>query len=74
MAWQPNLKAGIFLEPAAAGSVISGFRFEGRGAQDARPGALTFALFARGVDFVAVQHNRVDGTVQAITDTGGAAG
>jgi hypothetical protein len=71
VAGQPALKAGIFVEPAASGSVISGFRFEGRGAVDGRRGALTFGVFSRGAERVVVQHNRVDGTVQAVTSTGG---
>jgi len=67
----PQLTAGIFLRPTASGSAITGFRFEGRGVTDGAPGALAFGVFSRGAEFVVVEHNRFDGTVQAVTDNGG---
>ena len=66
-----QLQAGIVLQPGADGSVFEGLRFEGRGVAQDTARALTFGIFSRNVNNVRVLENRVDGTVQAITDAGG---
>jgi nitrous oxidase accessory protein NosD len=71
-----GLRAGFFLPGnkgvnPASGTSIRGFRFDGRGVSNANLAPLSFGVFARFASDVRVSHNRFDGTVQAITNTGG---
>ena len=51
---------------------IRGYRFEGEGVAKGKADALAFGVFSRGATDVVVEDNRFDGTIQAITDAGGA--
>src|SRR5262249_46752150 len=71
-----GLRAGFFLPGAqgnnpASGSSIRGFVFDGRGISNKNLAPLSFGVFARFASDVTVTRNRFDGTVQAITNTGG---
>lgn len=70
------LRAGFYLpgsagQNAASGSTIRGFVFDGRGVSNANLQPLSFGVFARFASDVTVTRNRFEGTVQAITNTGG---
>lgn len=71
-----ELRVGFLLDGAdghspASGTTISGLSFDGAGVSgnDLRP--LAFAVLGRFADDVVVSGNSIDGTVQAITNTGG---
>jgi hypothetical protein len=67
-----NLRAGFLLvDEQASGSSIRGFRFDGAGVSNRNLTPLAFAVFSRGAHGVSVIGNRIDGTVQAITNSGG---
>lgn len=71
-----GLRAGFYLpgskgQNPASGTTIRGFRFDGRGISNANLAPLSFGIFARFASDVRVVHNRFEGTVQAITNTGG---
>jgi hypothetical protein len=67
-----NLRAGFLLvDERASGTTIRGFRFDGVGVSNSNLLPLSFAVFGRDAHDVAVIGNRVDGTVQAITNTRG---
>lgn len=71
-----GLRAGFYLpgskgQNPASGSSIRGFVFEGRGVSNANLEPLAFGVFARFASDVTVSRNRFEGTVQAITNTGG---
>jgi hypothetical protein len=55
----------------ASGSIIRGFVFDGRGVSNTNLAPLSFGVFARYASDVVVSSNRFEGTVQAITNTGG---
>ena len=66
------LRIGFFLPDAAAsGTTIRHFVFDGQGASNANLDPLSFAVFARDADDVAIEQNTVLGTIQAITNTSG---
>jgi hypothetical protein len=68
-------RIGFFLPTAAAsGTTIRHFIFDGRGVSNVPPGffdPLAFAVFAREASYVVVEQNRILGTVQGVTNTGG---
>ncbi|MES1188684.1 MAG: hypothetical protein ABUL60_33015 [Myxococcales bacterium] len=71
-----RLRAGFYLPGVkgvnpASGSRIRGFVFDGEGVSNANLSPLSFGVFARFANDVVVQQNRFEGTVQAITNTGG---
>jgi hypothetical protein len=67
-----GLRVGFHLDGSrASGSTIFGFHFDGRGISDDNLEPLAFAVFGRNAHNVAVGANHVDGTVQAITNSGG---
>jgi hypothetical protein len=67
-----GLRAGFFLpDESASGSTITGFRFDGRGIADDDTEPLAFAIFARDAHGVIVDLNRIEGTIQGITNTRG---
>jgi hypothetical protein len=71
-----GLRAGFYLPGVkgvnpASGSRIRGFVFDGEGVSNANLLPLSFGIFARFANDVVVQNNRFNGTVQAITNTGG---
>jgi nitrous oxidase accessory protein NosD len=71
-----GLRAGFYLpgtggQNAASGSTIRGLVFDGRGVSNANLQPLSFGVFARFASDVTVTRNRFEGTVQAITNTGG---
>lgn len=71
-----GLRIGFYLPGVkgvnpASGSRIRGFVFDGEGVSNANLAPLAFGVFARFANDVAVQRNRFNGTVQAITNTGG---
>ena len=55
----------------ASGTHIEGFTFDGRGVSAANLDPLAVAIIATFANDVRVEHNRVLGTVQGITNTGG---
>jgi hypothetical protein len=55
----------------ANGTNISGFVFDGRGVSSANLAPLSFGIFARFANDIAISHNHFEGTAQAITSTGG---
>jgi nitrous oxidase accessory protein NosD len=70
------LRVGFYLPGAAgqnpaSGSTIRGFVFDGRGVSNANLQPLSFGVFARFASDVTVTRNRFEGTVQAVTNTGG---
>jgi hypothetical protein len=66
------LRIGFMLQgSAASGTAIRGFRFDGNGVSNSNLAPLSFAIFSRQVNQVKVTDNRIEGTVQAITNTGG---
>jgi len=71
-----NLRVGFYL-PGTQGtnpgerSSIRGFVFDGRDVANTNLEPLAFGVFARFASDVTVAQNRFDGTVQAITNTGG---
>lgn len=71
-----GLRAGFFLPGVkgvnpASGSQIRGFVFDGKGVSNTNLAPLSFGIFARFANDIVVRRNRFDGTVQAITNTGG---
>lgn len=71
-----RLRVGFYLPGVkgvnpASGSRIRGFIFDGEGVSNANLSPLAFGIFARFANDLVVQQNRFDGTVQAITNTGG---
>jgi hypothetical protein len=67
-----DLRIGFLLpDGQASGTTIRNFTFDGRGVSNTRLTPLAFGIFARQADNVTVADNRVLGTVQAITNTGG---
>jgi hypothetical protein len=69
---QGTLRIGFFLpDQRASGTQISDFVFDGSGIGNSNTSPLAFAIFARNADDVVVSSNEVDGTVQAVTNTGG---
>jgi nitrous oxidase accessory protein NosD len=71
-----GLRAGFYLpgskgQNPASGSSIRGFVFDGRGVSNANLSPLSFGVFARFASDVVVTQNRFEGTVQAVTNTGG---
>jgi hypothetical protein len=70
------LRVGFLLQgsagtSAASGSVIAGFDFDGEGVSNTNLTPLAFGILGRFADQVTILHNRVRGTVQAITNTAG---
>lgn len=70
------LRVGFYLPGAAgqnpaSGTSIRGFVFDGRGVSNANLAPLSLGVFARFANDVTVTHNRFEGTVQAVTNTGG---
>ena len=69
------LRIGFFLPDAAAsGTTIRHFVFDGQGASNANLDPLSFAVFARDANDVAIEQNTILGTIQAITNTAGSGG
>jgi hypothetical protein len=71
-----GLRAGFYLPGVkgtnpASGTRIRGFVFDGEGVSNTKLSPLSFGIFARFASDVVVQKNRFEGTVQAITNTGG---
>jgi len=71
-----DLRIGFYLPGTqgtnpASGSSIRGFVFDGRDVANTNLEPLAFGVFARFASDVTVAQNRFDGTVQAITNTGG---
>jgi hypothetical protein len=67
-----GLRVGFLIEgDDASGTSIHGFHFDGRGISDEDMEPLAFAVFGRNVHGVVIGANHVDGTVQAITNSGG---
>jgi hypothetical protein len=71
-----GLRAGFYLPGSqgnnpASGSHIRGFVFDGNGVSNQNLAPLSFGVFARFAADIVVERNRFDGTVQAITNTGG---
>jgi hypothetical protein len=67
-----GLRVGFLIEGNdASGTSIHGFHFDGRDVSDEDMEPLAFAIFGRNAHGVTVGANHVDGTVQAITNTGG---
>jgi nitrous oxidase accessory protein NosD len=71
-----GLRAGFYLpgskgQNPASGSRIRGFTFDGEGISNSNLAPLSFGVFARFANDVVVERNRFQGTVQAITNTGG---
>jgi hypothetical protein len=67
-----GLAAGFLLAgPAASGTTIRGFSFDGECVGDDDLDELAFAVFGRDADDVTVKDNRIEGTVQGVTNTGG---
>ncbi len=67
-----DLRVGFFLpDERASGTTIKLFHFDGEGVSDDDLEPLAFAVFGREAHGVVVIGNRVTGTVQAITNTGG---
>jgi hypothetical protein len=71
-----GLRVGFYLPGVkginpASGSRIRGFVFDGQGVSNANLLPLSFGVFARFASDIVVQKNRFNGTVQAITNTGG---
>jgi hypothetical protein len=71
-----GLRIGFYLPGVkgvnpASGSRIRGFVFDGEGVSNANLQPLSFGVFARFANDVVIERNRFDGTVQAITNTGG---
>jgi hypothetical protein len=65
-------RAGFLLpDDRASGTRISGFRFDGRGISNANLTPLALGVIGRDANQVVVEHNRFQGTVQAITSTDG---
>lgn len=72
----PGVRIGFYLPGVegvnpASGSRIRGFVFDGEGVSNANLSPLALGVLARFANDVVVQRNRFDGTVQAITNTGG---
>jgi len=72
----PGLRVGFYLPGVkgvnpASGTRIRGFVFDGEGVSNANLAPLSFGIFARFANDVVVRRNRFEGTVQAITNTGG---
>lgn len=70
------LRVGFLLDGAAgaspaSGTRITGFRFDGAGVSSLDTAPLAFGVLARFASDVSVVGNRFQGTVQAITNTGG---
>ena len=66
-----DLLKNIEKNTGASGSTITGFHFDGRGVADDNTDPLAFAVFARDAHGVIVDLNRIDGTIQGITNTRG---
>jgi hypothetical protein len=67
-----GLRVGFLVEgDDASGTTVHGFHFDGRGISDEDMQPLAFAVFGRNAHGVVVGNNHVDGTVQAITSSGG---
>jgi len=71
-----GLRVGFYLPGAqgqnpASGTVIRGFRFDGRGVSNLNLEPLALGVFARFAHDVQVTRNRFIGTVQAVTNTAG---
>ncbi len=67
-----GLRIGFLLvDDRASGSSIRGFRFDGVGAGENNLTPVALAILGRGAHGVIVRDNRIDGTVQGITNTGG---
>jgi hypothetical protein len=66
------LRVGFFLpDGTASGTVVRNFNFNGLGVSNQNFDPLALAVFGRQADDVVIAHNRVAGTVQAFTNTGG---
>jgi nitrous oxidase accessory protein NosD len=70
------LRVGLFLDgksgaSPASGTSVRGFAFDGAGISDTNLAPLAFGVFARFASDVVVEDNHFDGTVQAITNSGG---